>query len=84
MSRLPLGGTRKPDGPLADAVRAALQAWYEADDLAREAEQRLRDASSAREADKTTPLPEHLLRQMLRTRAEANARLREAIGLSAR
>jgi hypothetical protein len=84
MSRQPLTGARRADGPTDDAIRAALQAWYEADDLARQAEQRLREASLARETDKTIPIPEHLLREMVRTRAEANARLREAIALSAR
>lgn len=71
------------EGSRGEAARTALQAWQEADDRARAAEARVRDASQLREAE-GTPIPEDLLREMLRTRAEANARLREAIALAGR
>lgn len=64
--------------PDREPLRSALAAWHAADDLAREVERRVRLASQRRDED-GTPVPEDLLRDLLRARAEANARLREAI-----
>lgn len=64
-----------------EPLRTALAAWYSADDHAREIERRVREASHRREAD-GTPVPQDLLREMLRARSEANALLREAIALA--
>jgi hypothetical protein len=70
-------GTRMSSGPAS----AALRAWHEADDRAHEVERRVREASLAREAH-GIPIPEGLLHELLRTRAEANTRLRSAIARS--
>lgn len=67
--------------PEREPMRSALAAWHAADDRAREVERRVRDASRQRELD-GTPVPEEMLRELLRSRAEANALLREAVALS--